>query len=157
PDLVPLHHPGLRQRPRLAGPTTPPRRGRLRATRQRLYPPRRPDPGPVVGRPLPAPRLGQDPGRLGPPGQPAAPRALAAGPGLLLGHRPGRIQHRCPLPRPARPGRPLPTVVGPRLPELLCPGYSDVPGAPPAPALRWRGADRLQEGPLARGPDQAPG
>src|SRR5262249_12047364 len=98
-DLVPVHHPGLRQRPRLAGPPTAWRRPRLRAAGQRLPPTRQPSPAPVPGRPLPASRLGEDPERLGPPGQPPAPRVLASGPGLLLGHRPGRIQYRCPLPR----------------------------------------------------------
>src|SRR5262245_47935135 len=38
------------------------------------------------------------------------------------------------------------------LPSLQCPGHPDVLGPPPAPALRRRGADRLQERPLARRP-----
>src|SRR5262249_45143216 len=94
---------------------------------------------------------------LGTRSEPVARRTVAARPGLLLGHRSGGVQHRRPVPRPASPGRSLPAAAGPCLPELLRPGHPGLPGPPPAPALRRRGADRLQEGPLAGGAGQTPG
>src|SRR4051794_13701091 len=66
-DLVPLHPPGLRQRPRLARPPTVPGKKRLRANRQRLHPTRRPRPGPTSRRPLLQAPLAHPPGTLGTP------------------------------------------------------------------------------------------
>src|SRR5262249_15751772 len=86
PAPVPLHHPGLRQWPCLAGAATPRRRQWLRPAGQRLHPTRRPDQGSVPGRALPPARLGSDPRPLGTRSEPVARRTVAARPGLLLGH-----------------------------------------------------------------------
>ena len=42
---------------------------------------------------------------------PLLARTLAPRPGLLLGHRPGRVRHRRAVPRPAGLGRPLPALL----------------------------------------------
>src|SRR5262249_60548549 len=112
-DLVPLHLPGLHQRPRLARPAIAQRGRRLCAARQRLHPARRPPPGPTPGGPLRAAPLGPAPEPLGPPRQPAAETTLAAGPELLLGPRPGRVPHRPAVCQPPGAGGPLSAAAGP--------------------------------------------
>ena len=76
--------------------------------------------------------LAEDPQPLGPAGQPAARHILARQGRLLLGHRSGRVQHRCFVPESSQAGRTLSAPAAACPVVLLCPGHSYVPGPPSA-------------------------
>ena len=54
---------------------------------------------------------------------------------LLLGHRPGRVQHRCLVPESSQVGRTLSATATARPVALLGPGHPHLPGPPSARAL----------------------
>ncbi len=69
---------------------------------------------------------------------------------LLLGRRPSRVRHRSDLHQPRGAGWFLSAAAGSCRGQLLGQGHPEFPGATVPSPVRWRGAHRLPEGPLAR-------
>jgi hypothetical protein len=95
PDLGPLQHPDLAQRPRVARPaTSPPRLHRVPASRQGLHLGRRPRPRPAPPGPATHGRLAANPQHPGPrPESPPQRDLQARAENLLLDRLPDRVGH----------------------------------------------------------------